>query len=111
LTRILRSSYLVKLENLLDLKIKIERVNSIELKLDSTITLTRNIVKLELVYYSNYNLLIYSRAIILFSLKVIVKLKDKSLDFSLNLLSKNKLLDIKKIVQILVTTNSIIYFR
>jgi len=37
--RIFRSSYFVKLGNLPNLKIKIERVNSIKLKLDSTITL------------------------------------------------------------------------
>ncbi len=36
---ILRSSYLVKLGNLLDPRIRIERVNSIELKFDPTITL------------------------------------------------------------------------
>jgi len=38
-TRILRSPHLVRLGNLLDSRIKIERVNSIELKLDPTITL------------------------------------------------------------------------
>jgi len=59
---------------------------------------TRNIVELELVYYSNYNLLIYLKAIILLSLKITIKLKDKSLDFSLSLLFKNKLLNIEKIV-------------
>jgi len=39
LTRILRSLHLVKLENLFDSRIKIERINSIKLKLDLTITL------------------------------------------------------------------------
>jgi hypothetical protein len=42
-TRILRSLYSVELENLLDLRIKIERVNSIELKFDPMITLFANI--------------------------------------------------------------------
>jgi hypothetical protein len=46
LTRILRSLHLVKLENLFDSRIKIERINSIELKLDSTITLRFLILKL-----------------------------------------------------------------
>jgi len=36
---ILRSSYFVKLENLLNSRIRIEQVNLIELKFDSTITL------------------------------------------------------------------------
>jgi len=36
---ILRSSYSIKLENLSNLRIKIERVNLIELKLNLTITL------------------------------------------------------------------------
>ncbi len=39
LARILRSFHSIKLGNLLDSRIKIERVNSIKLKLDSTITL------------------------------------------------------------------------
>ena len=39
--RILCSFHLVELENLLDSKIKVGRVNSIELKFDSTITLTK----------------------------------------------------------------------
>jgi len=39
LTRILRSFYLVKLGNLPNSRIKIERVNSIELKLNLTIIL------------------------------------------------------------------------
>jgi len=39
LTRIFRSFYLVRLENLPNLRIRIERVNSIELKFDLTITL------------------------------------------------------------------------
>jgi hypothetical protein len=39
LTRILRSSHPIKLGNLLDLRIRIERVNSIELKFNLTITL------------------------------------------------------------------------
>ncbi len=47
-TRILRSFHPVRLGNLPNLKIKIERVNSIELKLNPTITLveiaTYNIV-------------------------------------------------------------------
>jgi len=46
LTRILRSLHLVKLENLFDSRIKIERINSIELKLDPTITLRFLILKL-----------------------------------------------------------------
>jgi hypothetical protein len=40
--RIFRSSYFVKLENLPNSRIKIERVNSIELKLNLTITLFKN---------------------------------------------------------------------
>jgi len=40
----------------------------------------------------------YLKAIILLSLKVIVKLKDKSLNSSLNSLSNNKLLNVKKII-------------
>jgi len=63
------------------------------------------------VYYNNYNLLIYSRVVILLSFKVIVKSKDKSLDFNSNLLSKNELLDIEKIVRVSIITNSIIHFR
>jgi len=39
--RILRSSYFVKLENLSNIRIRIERINSIELKFDSTITLIK----------------------------------------------------------------------
>jgi len=39
LTRILRSPHLVKLGNLPNFRIRIERINSIELKFDSTITL------------------------------------------------------------------------
>lgn len=42
--RILRLSYLVKLENLFNLRIKIKRINSIKLKLDLIITLTNNIL-------------------------------------------------------------------
>jgi len=61
-------------------------------------------------YYSDYNLLIYLRAIILLSFKVIIKLKDKSSNFSLSLLSKNKLLNIEKIVQVSIITNSIMHF-
>ncbi len=38
-TRILRSSHSIKLGNLFDSRIKIGRINSIELKLNSTITL------------------------------------------------------------------------
>ncbi len=38
-TRILHSFYFVKLENLPNLRIKIEQINSIKLKFDSTITL------------------------------------------------------------------------
>jgi len=41
LARILRSFHLVKLGNLLDSRIKIERVNLIKLKLDLTITLIK----------------------------------------------------------------------
>jgi len=52
----------------------------------------------------------YLKAIILLSLKVIVKSKDKNLDFNLNLLFNNKLLNIKKIVQVLIITNFIIHF-
>jgi hypothetical protein len=46
LTRILRSLHLVKLENLFDSRIKIERINSIELKPNLTITLRFLILKL-----------------------------------------------------------------
>ncbi len=52
----------------------------------------------------------YLRAIILLSFKVIVKLKNKSLNFNSNLLFKNKLLDIKKIIQVLIIINFIIHF-
>jgi len=38
-TRIFRSSHSIKLGNLLDSRIKIGQINSIELKFDSTITL------------------------------------------------------------------------
>ena len=41
--RILRSLYLVELENLSNLRIKIRQINSIELKLDPTITLVLQI--------------------------------------------------------------------
>jgi len=41
--RILRSSYFVKLGNLLNFKIRIKQVNSIELKFDPTITLKKTI--------------------------------------------------------------------
>jgi len=44
------------------------------------------------------------------SFKVIIKLKDKSSNFSLSLLSKNKLLNIEKIVQVSIITNSIMHF-
>jgi len=40
-TRTLRSSHLVGLGNLLNSRVKVGRVNSIELKLDPTITLFR----------------------------------------------------------------------
>ena len=39
LTRILRSPHSIELGNLLDLRVRVRRVNSIGLKLDSTITL------------------------------------------------------------------------
>jgi len=53
----------------------------------------------------------YLRAIILLFFKVIVKLKNKSLNFSSSLLSKNKLSNIKKIVQVSIITNFIMYFQ
>jgi len=53
----------------------------------------------------------YLRAIILLSFKVIVKSKDKNLNFSSNLSFKNELLNIKKTVQILIITNFIMHFR
>ncbi len=54
--RIFRSLYFVKLENLSNFKMKIEQINSIELKFDSTITLillitTRQSTKYLFFYY------------------------------------------------------------
>lgn len=73
---------------------------------------TRNIVNSKLVYYSNYNLFIYLRVVILLLSKTTVKSDNKSseLDSSL-LLSKNKLSNIEKIVQILIIKIFSIYFR
>jgi len=53
LTRILRSSYLVKLGNLLNSRIRVERINLIELKLNSTITLILIINKVVTRFVSN----------------------------------------------------------
>jgi len=67
-------------------------------------------VELELIYYSDYNFLMYLRAIILLSFNVIVKLKNKSSNFNSDLLFKNKLLDIKKIIRFSIIINFIIHF-
>jgi len=48
-TCILRSTYSIKLENLPNSRIRIERVNLIELKFNSTITL----YKILLIYFNN----------------------------------------------------------
>ena len=70
----------------------------------------RNIVELKLIYYSDYNLLMYLKTIILLFLKVIVKLKNKSLDSSLSLSFNNELLNIEKIVRVLIIANFIMHF-
>ncbi len=55
----MRLIYSIRLELLLDPRIKIEQVNSIELKLDPTITLKKTIIYYNLQQVFNKDIIVY----------------------------------------------------
>jgi len=76
--RILRLLFPIKLENLLNSRIRIERINSIKLKSDPTITLNKTITKNSLSLYTK----IFTKTIEL-SCNYIIKIKIKKINNNL----------------------------